>query len=266
MHASRTRPRRRRKGQDPTNIVFLLYPGFTALDAIGPYEVLSRIPEARVRFVAAQPGPIPVDTHGVSSQLTVGADAGFGEVHAADVLLIPGGSTGTMRAMDDQATIRWVRAIHATTRYTVSVCTGAYLLGAAGLLDGLTVTTHWASADDIGPRYGATYRPERFVRQGKIVTAAGVSAGIDVALWLTGELAGEEMAQAAQLVIEYDPDAFRHRFRAKGDARDRRPFASGAAPVHAIKLRGEPRRASPVVRAGAARPIGLPASVKKRST
>jgi transcriptional regulator GlxA family with amidase domain len=176
----------------------------TVLDAVGPYEVLSRLPGAMVHFVAEEPGPILADTHGFHSRFALLADARLEDVPSPDIIVIPGGSTGTMEAMQSARTIGWLRAAHATTQWTTSVCTGAFVLGAAGLLQGLRATTHWASKDFLA-QVGATYVAERFVRQGKIITAAGVSAGIDMALFIAGQVGGEELAQALQLAIEYDP-------------------------------------------------------------
>jgi putative intracellular protease/amidase len=180
-------------------IAIPLYEQFTALDAVGPYEVLSRIPGAEVVFVAEKPGPYSTDT----GALTMVADMAFSEVDSCDVLVVPGGP-GTREIMGDVALADWVRRMHETTTWTTSVCTGSLLLGAAGLLDGLDATTHWAAVDLL-ESLGAHYVPERVVFQGKIVTAAGVSSGIDMALTLVAEIAGPEVAQAIQLSIEYDP-------------------------------------------------------------
>lgn len=185
-------------------IAILAYDRMTALDAVGPYEVLCRIPDAQVQFVAQTPGPIRTDTHGFHSNLALHADARLEDLPDPDIILIPGGSTGTMAVMHSEPTLNWLRAAHATSQWTTSVCTGAFILGAAGLLQGLHATTHWASRDFLG-QVGATYVAERFVRQGKIITAAGVSAGIDMALFIAEQVGGDELAQALQLAIEYDP-------------------------------------------------------------
>lgn len=190
-------------------IAILLYDRFTLLDAVGPYEVLARLPEVRVQFVALQPGPVQVDTGLTALQ----AATALADVPRPEVVIVPGGS-GTPAAMQEQAYLAWLRAAHETTRWTTSVCTGAFLLGAAGLLQGVPATTHWASRGYLA-QVGATYVPERIVRHGKIITAAGVSAGIDMALVLVAELAGEEWARAAQLALEYDPQP---------------PFDAGALP------------------------------------
>jgi transcriptional regulator GlxA family with amidase domain len=182
------------------NVAILLYEGLTALDAIGPYEVLTLLPDARVQFVAKERGACRTD----SGALSLVADYGFADVASADVVVVPGSSNSTRRAMEDAATIQWLRAIHETTQWTTSVCSGALVLAAAGLLKGLKATTHWAAADYL-PAFGAEFVRERFVREGKIITAAGVSAGIDMALYLAGEVAGAEVAQSIQLIMEYDP-------------------------------------------------------------
>ena len=180
-------------------IVIPIFDRFTALDAVGPYEVLSRLPGAEVTFAAAAAGPVRTDT----GALAITADAALDDIDSCDVLTIPGGP-GTRELMTDPQLIDWVTRIHPTTTWTTSVCTGSLLLGAAGLLNGLKATTHWA-ASDLLESLGATYTEERVVIEGKIITAAGVSAGIDMALTLAAKIAGDEIAQAIQLGIEYDP-------------------------------------------------------------
>ncbi|ARF80275.1 DJ-1/PfpI family protein [Kitasatospora aureofaciens] len=182
------------------HIAVLLYPDFTTLDAVGPYEVLSRIPGAEVVFTAAGRGPVRNDL----TSLAITADAALDEVDSADLLLVPGGP-GTEAQLTDEAVLDWVRRIDATTTWTTSVCSGSLLLGAAGLLRGRRATSHWGVLDQL-PRFGAEPTgSERIVVDGKYATAAGVSAGIDLALTLTGLIAGDETAQAIQLLIEYDP-------------------------------------------------------------
>jgi putative intracellular protease/amidase len=171
----------------------------TALDAIGPYEVLSRLPGADLQFLSFEPGPVRTDNR----MLALHADGVFEDMPDPDVLVIPGGF-GTRRLMKDERLIAWVRKAHETTQWTTSVCTGSLVLGAAGLLDGLEATTHWAAMDTLAST-GAKPTGRRVVAQGKIVTAAGVSSGIDMALWLAGQIAGDTVAQAIQLGIEYDP-------------------------------------------------------------
>jgi putative intracellular protease/amidase len=180
-------------------ITIPLYDRFTALDAVGPYEVLSRLPGAEVTFVAEEAGPVRTDTRA----LTLVAERALADVDACDVVVVPGGP-GTREMLEPQPLHDWLRAIDATTQWTTSVCTGALLLGAAGLLDGLEATTHWSAFDTLAT-LGARPTESRVVQQGKIVTAAGVSAGIDMALWLAAQIAGDEVAKAIQLGIEYDP-------------------------------------------------------------
>jgi putative intracellular protease/amidase len=180
-------------------IVIPLFEGFTTLDAVGPYEVLSRLPGVDLVFVATETGPVRADT-GV---LAMTADARLDEVDSCDVLVVPGGP-GTRSLMRRPELTSWIRQIHETTQWTTSVCTGSLLLGGAGLLDGLDATTHW-SATDLLESFGARYTNERVVVRGKVITGAGVSAGIDMGLTLAGLLAGEDVAKAIQLAIEYDP-------------------------------------------------------------
>jgi putative intracellular protease/amidase len=181
-------------------IVIPIFEGITTLDAVGPYEVLRMLPEADVVFAATAPGPY-ADGGGM---LSLVATAALEDVTRADVLLVPGG-LGTRRLVTDEPMLEWIRRIHATTRWTTSVCTGSLLLGAAGLLDGLEATTHWSEAGAL-KSYGATYTARRVVEQpGGIITAAGVSSGIDMALRLAELIAGRVAAEAYQLAIEYDP-------------------------------------------------------------
>jgi putative intracellular protease/amidase len=161
-------------------IAFLIYEGLTALDIVGPYEVLSQIPDADVRFVAKRPGSVTVD----SGAFSIGTDHKLADVPRPGVFVIPGGVAGTFAAARDPEILDWVREAHAHSRYSTSVCTGSLILGAAGLLKNTNATTHWAA---------------------KIITAAGVSAGIDMALYLMAELVGPDLAKVAQLSIEYDP-------------------------------------------------------------
>ena len=182
-------------------IAIVLYPGLTALDALGPYEVLKMLPDAEIRFVAHEPGPIATD-RGI---LTIGATHSFDETPAPYLLLVPGSEANTAVAMADAKLIAWIRTAHQSSTWTTSVCSGALILAAAGLLNKLPATTHWAARSTLA-RFGATPMPnERMVRAGKVWTAAGVSAGIDLAFALFGEIAGQEEAEVAQLIIEYDP-------------------------------------------------------------
>ena len=180
-------------------IAVLLYDRFTALDAVGPYEILGRIPGAEVVFTAVRPGPVRSDL----GSLALTADAALSEVTAPDVLLVPGGP-GTADLLADRAVLDWIRGVDAGTDWTTSVCSGSLLLAAAGLLTGRRATSHWIALEHLAA-LGAVPAPERVVVDGKYATAAGVSAGIDLALRLTGRIAGDETARAVQLVVEYDP-------------------------------------------------------------
>ena len=179
-------------------IAIPLFDRVTALDAIGPYEVLSRLPNAEVLFVAAEPGPKRTDT----GALALTAEHGLGEVPKPEILVVPGGP-GT-RDQPHEELVAWVQQAHETSRWTTSVCTGALLLGQAGILEGLRATTHLLFFDQLRAS-GAEPTLERVVEQGKVITAAGVSSGIDMALRLAQLIAGDEVAQAIQLSIEYDP-------------------------------------------------------------
>jgi putative intracellular protease/amidase len=181
------------------DIVCLIFDGITALDAIGPYEVLSRLPGARFQFVA--PGATTVRSDNGAVCWT--AEASIEQVSRADLLLVPGG-IGARRLMSNPEVLAWLRALDLTTQLTASVCTGALLLAASGLLQGRKATTHWAFLDTLR-ELGATPVAERCVRDGKYASAAGVSAGIDLGLSLALELAGRDTAEAIQLSIEYDP-------------------------------------------------------------
>lgn len=181
------------------DIAILLFARFTALDAVGPYEVLRNLPGAKVTFVAREAGPVRTD----SGMLAITADAAMRDVTAADVLVVPGGP-GQADLMEDAEALDWVRAIDQTTTWTTSVCTGSLVLAAAGLLEGKQATSHWTALEHL-PRYGAEPTLQRVVEQGKVITAAGVSAGIDMGLRLAAKIAGDDVAMAIQLGIEYDP-------------------------------------------------------------
>lgn len=180
-------------------IAILLFDRMTTLDAVGPYEVLSRLPGATVKMVAKAAGPQRNDT----GSLALVADYTLDEVTAPDIVLIPGGP-GQTALMDDQTILQWVRQAHQTSKWTTSVCTGSLVLGAAGLLHGLPATTHWLAYDALRA-LGAEPTEQRVVSAGKIITAAGVSAGIDMALTLAARECGDAIAQSIQLGIEYDP-------------------------------------------------------------
>ena len=177
-----------------------LYQGFTALDAIGPYEILTYLPCVEVVICAENTGL--VDDHNDMVHLRV--DATFADVPRPDVLLVPGGPIAGQYAADGHPIVDWIRQAHPHTAWTTSVCTGALLLGAAGLLNGVPATTHWSAYDALAS-YGAQPTEQRVVTSGRIVTGAGVSAGIDLALTLAADIAGPEVAQTIQLAIEYDP-------------------------------------------------------------
>jgi putative intracellular protease/amidase len=215
------------------DIAIPLFDGITALDPIGPYEVFSRLPNARVRFIAETPGPKHTD----NKQLTLMADEALSAVPHPEIIMVPGGF-GTRRLMTPNPLLDWIRTAHETSQWTTSVCTGSLLLGAAGLLKGLDATTHWAAMEDLAA-LGARPTLQRVVFQGKIVTAAGVSSGLDMALALVARIAGDELAQTIQLGIEYDPEP---------------PFSAGSpkkAPAHIVeslraRIRG--RLADPAAR------------------
>jgi transcriptional regulator GlxA family with amidase domain len=186
---------------DRLTIAVATFPKFTALDAIGPYEVLQRVPWFDVVFVGHTAGMVRSD----NGMLGINADAEFEDVPNPDVVVFPGG-VGTRPLQRDQRVLDWLRGAHAGTRYTTSVCTGSLVLGAAGLLDGLTATSHWATYREL-EAHGATATPQRVVEHldRRIITAAGVSSGIDMAIRLVELLVDDVAARAAQLMIEYDP-------------------------------------------------------------
>jgi len=206
------------------DIAIPIFDRITALDAIGPYEVLSRLPGARIRWIAIKAGTYQTDNR----MLTMTADEPLSAVPHPEILVVPGGF-GTRSLMTPNPLLDWIRAAHETSQWTTSVCTGSLLLGAAGLLKGLDATSHWAALDDLAA-LGAKPTLERVVERGKIITAAGVSSGIDMALTLAARIAGDEFAQTIQLGIEYDP---------------RPPFHAGSprtAPPHIVeRLRARTR-------------------------
>ncbi|MFE9394333.1 DJ-1/PfpI family protein [Streptomyces flavidovirens] len=180
-------------------IAVLLYDRFTTLDAVGPYELLARLPGAETVFVAKEAGQIRND----QGSLALVADRSLAEVTRPDIVLVPGGP-GSRQAMRDETILDWLRTADATSTWTTSVCTGSLVLAGAGLLKGRRATTHWLSMDDLG-LLGAEPTGERVVFDGKYVTAAGVSSGIDMALHLLGRIGGDAVAQTVQLLTEYDP-------------------------------------------------------------
>ncbi len=177
----------------------LIFDGLTALDAIGPYEVLRSVPGWEVEFVGPTAGEVRTD----SGHLGLSADRSIAEVEATDVVLVPGGA-GNRPLLRDDTVLGWLREIDTTTKWTTSVCTGSLVLGAAGLLEGKRSTGHWLYLEPLRA-YGADPVGGRYVEDGKVITAAGVSAGIDMALHLVHLEAGPEVAEAVQLALEYDP-------------------------------------------------------------
>ncbi len=180
-------------------IAALVFDAITPLDIVGPIEVLARMPGVEIVIVGKKRGPV----RDPRTHWTLTAEAGIAEVARPDILVLPGGA-GVRPLCADESILEWLHSAHATTSWTTSVCTGSLLLGAAGLLQGLTATTHWASRDLL-EQYGARYVEERVVQQGKIITSAGVSSGIDMALTLVAKIAGDDTAKGIQLSIEYDP-------------------------------------------------------------
>ena len=181
-------------------IAYLLYDRFTALDIVGPHDVLNSVPGNESIFVAEERGPVRNE----SDTLSLVADASIDEVRSPDIVVVPGGY-GNRVLLEHEPLHEWIRAVHENTTWTTSVCTGSLLLAAAGLLEGVPATSHWLARDMLA-EFGAQPVPERVVQHGKIVTAAGVSSGIDMALWLVQQINGDEVAQAVQLGIEYDPE------------------------------------------------------------
>ncbi|MFN8070383.1 MAG: DJ-1/PfpI family protein [Mycobacterium sp.] len=183
-----------------TQIAIVVYPGYTALDFIGPYEVLRNLPGAEVRFVWHDTGPVAAD----SGVLLVGATHTFDETPRPDVILVPGGMS-TFEHAQDERLLEWVRQAHQTSTWTTSVCSGSLILAAAGILKGTRATSHWMVVPMLRT-FGVTpVSDARIVHEGRIASAAGVSAGIDLGLWLAAQLGGEAQAKAIQLAIEYDP-------------------------------------------------------------
>jgi transcriptional regulator GlxA family with amidase domain len=199
-------------------IAILVYDRFTALDVVGPYEILSRLPDAETVFVAKERGPVRTET----GALAIVADKELAEVPRPDVVVVSGGP-GQSALMEDEVLLEWLRTADATSTWTTSVCSGSLLLAAAGFLEGRRATSHWLALDQLR-RFGAEPTGERVVFDGKYVTAAGVSSGIDMALALLGRIAGDDLAQAVQLGTEYDPQP---------------PYDAGSpqkAPAHLVDL------------------------------
>ncbi|GEC03064.1 glutamine amidotransferase [Streptomyces spinoverrucosus] len=199
-------------------IAIVLYDGFTALDAVGPYETLGRLPDAETVFVAERTGPVRNDT----GNLALTADRTLTDVPSPDIVVVPGGP-GQESQMTNDTLLDWLRTADATTTWTTSVCTGSLILAAAGLLRGRRATSHWLTLEELKP-FGVEPTQERVVFDGKYVTAAGVSSGIDMGLTLLGRIAGDEHAQAVQLMTEYDPQP---------------PYDAGSpqkAPAHLVEM------------------------------
>ncbi|KZS84455.1 glutamine amidotransferase [Mycobacterium persicum] len=183
-----------------TQIAIVTYPGFTALDMVGPYEVLRNLPHTEVRFVWHESGPITAD----SGVLVLGATHTLAETPTPDVILVPGGPSTPVHARDEKL-LDWLRRAHRTAGWTTSVCSGSVILAAAGLLKDRRATSHWLTIPALKAFGAIPVADERIVRQDNVITSAGVSAGLDLALWLAGEIGGEGRAKAIQLAIEYDP-------------------------------------------------------------
>jgi transcriptional regulator GlxA family with amidase domain len=181
------------------HIAMLVYPGLTPLDAVGPYHVLSQFPGYELTFVALNAGEVS-DGHG----FTLIAQKSLVDIESTDILVVPGGLPAITMARTGAPEIDWIKKIHPTTEWTISICTGALMLGAAGILENLEATTHWYSHAELS-NFGAIPTDARVVRSGKVLTSAGVSAGIDMSLTLAAMLFGEEFAQTMQLDMEYDP-------------------------------------------------------------
>ncbi|NBC06497.1 MAG: DJ-1/PfpI family protein [Bacteroidetes bacterium] len=182
------------------NIVIYIYNGMTMLDAIGPYEILRNVQGVKIKFVSKEKGEITADSHFIHINSKYGID----EISQADILLIPGSTIAFVREMKDKKVLNWIKKIDETTQKTVSVCTGSIILAATGLLKNRKATSHWKPIKML-KEFGVEPTRERIVDEGKYITAAGVSSGMDMAIYLINQLKGEKAAKAAQLSIEYDP-------------------------------------------------------------
>lgn len=238
-------------------VAVVLYEGFTALDFIGPYEVLRYLPDCEVRFLSHDTGPVAAD----SGALLVAATHSFDETPSPDVIVVPGGMTSFQHAYDEKL-LEWLRSAHVTSTWTTSVCSGSIILAAAGLLTDRQATSHWSVIKTLSKFGAMPVGDQRIVQQGKIVTAAGVSAGLDMALWLAGKIGGDAQACAIQLAIEYDPQPpydMGHVTKASSDIKARASMLLGREFVRAgqipapmillwkqmlAKVRGRKRRAA----------------------
>ena len=182
------------------NVGFVIFPELTQLDFTGPQQVLARLPQSAMHIIAKSASPVPSD-----SGLSLVPTHTFENCPRLDLICVPGGSTGVVRAMGDRETIEFIRRKSTSAKYVTSVCTGAFILGAAGLLKGRRATTHWAFTELL-PLVGATHEKARIVKDGNVITAGGVTSGIDFGLNMVADIAGETAAQAIQLGLEYDPD------------------------------------------------------------
>jgi len=179
-------------------IVILLFDNYTALDIVGPYEILSKLPNSKI-YLAGLEKKEYQDTYG----LKISADYSIDEISQADILLIPGGA-GIDNLLSNKEILEWIQKIDSTTKWTTSVCSGSLLLAEAGLLDNKNCTSHWRRKEQLS-KYNVTIKNERYVQDDKVITSAGVSAGIDMALYLVSKIAGDQIAKMIQLGIEYDP-------------------------------------------------------------
>ena len=181
------------------NVGFVIFPDLTQLDFTGPQQVLARLPQSAMHIIAKSDSPVPSD-----SSLSLVPTHAFENCPQLDLICVPGGTTGVVRAMQDQETIEFIRRQSTSAKYVTSVCTGAFILGAVGLLKGRRATTHWAFTELL-PLVGATHEKARIVKDGNVITAGGVTSGIDFGLSMVAEIAGETTAQAIQLSLEYNP-------------------------------------------------------------
>ena len=182
------------------NITFFLYDGFTALDVIGVNEILSRLPDANIQFAASWKGEVKTD----SNSLKIVSTIEYERVKSTDILIVPGSTVTFLEVIQDKSVLNWIKKIDESTTYTCAVSSGTIILAAAGLLYGKKATSHWYSLRFLA-EYGVDIVEQRYIQDGKIITCAGSSAGIDMALYMAARLSDKENAQALQLMLEYDP-------------------------------------------------------------